>query len=94
MSSLSGRLDNKVAGPLAGLAVPDMTTFLSGPFAAQILGDLGADIIKIEAQARTVHISCAIRRGYHGVLRQGLGLGEQEIEKLLASGSRVCVSPK
>jgi len=33
---------------LAGLKVLDMTMFLSGPFGTQILGDLGAEIFKIE----------------------------------------------
>jgi CoA:oxalate CoA-transferase len=35
-------------GPLKGLRIIDFTLFLSGPFATQILGDLGAEIIKIE----------------------------------------------
>ncbi len=36
------------AGPLHGLMVVDLTRALAGPHAAMMLGDLGADVVKVE----------------------------------------------
>jgi formyl-CoA transferase len=39
---------NTTPGPLAGLRVIEMGTLLAGPFCGQLLGDFGAEVIKVE----------------------------------------------
>ncbi|MFC9239545.1 CaiB/BaiF CoA transferase family protein [Streptomyces decoyicus] len=56
------------SGPLAGLRVLDLATLFAGPLAATLLGDYGAEVIKVEHPQRPDP-----SRG-HGPAKDGIGL--------------------
>ncbi len=51
----------EIGGPLQGYRIIDLTTMISGPFATMMLGDQGAEVIKVEAPERGDHV----RAGRH-----------------------------
>lgn len=62
-------------GPLSGIRVIDCSTILAGPLACQILGDFGAEVVKVEDPARGDGM-----RG-HGLSVDGVGLWWKEIAR-------------
>jgi len=51
-----------MAGPLAGVRVLDMSAVLMGPLATQVLADLGADVVKVEAKDGDITRSIGLGR--------------------------------
>ncbi len=68
MSSTAER-KGPVNGPLAGIRVIDLTSVVFGPYATQIMADMGADVIKVEPPAgdNTRHITVGPVPGMGGI---------------------------
>jgi len=64
-------------GPLAGIRIVDLTSMLSGPWATMILGDQGADVIKVEALDGGDHTRSAGNRR-HGFSASFLNLNRNK----------------
>ncbi len=45
-----------MSGPLRGIRIIDLSSMMSGPWATDILGDQGADVIKVEVPGKGDHV--------------------------------------
>jgi crotonobetainyl-CoA:carnitine CoA-transferase CaiB-like acyl-CoA transferase len=52
MSDRSAAADQRGAGALDGVRVVDLARFIAGPYCAMLLGDMGADVVKVEPPGR------------------------------------------
>jgi crotonobetainyl-CoA:carnitine CoA-transferase CaiB-like acyl-CoA transferase len=69
-----------MGGPLEGVAVVDLSSMLSGPWATSILADQGADVIKVEVLGSGDHVrSLGNRRGGMSSMFLNINRGKRSV---------------
>ncbi|EKN66972.1 Formyl-CoA transferase [Neobacillus bataviensis LMG 21833] len=88
---MEGNTDN---GALAGIRVLDLTRLLPGPYSTLMLGDLGAEIIKVEEKGRGDYTREMLRGIYYSVNRNkksiSLDMKKHEGRQIIWDLAKVC----
>ena len=69
------KLEHDSAGPLAGLRVLDLGTVYAAPITAMLLGDWGADVIKVEHPRGDPARTHGLSKEEHGLWGRRIPLG-------------------
>ena len=85
MSKASQDLAN---GPLTGVRVLDLATMLAGPYAATLMGDMGADVIKIESTFGDDSRHLGPRRGAQRTAFMSLNRNKRDIVVDMTQGGK------
>ncbi len=81
-----------MSGPLTGVRVIDLASMMSGPWAADILGDQGADVIKVEVPGKGDHVrSLPNRSGDMSAMFVNVNRSKRSITLNLKSAEGVAV---
>jgi crotonobetainyl-CoA:carnitine CoA-transferase CaiB-like acyl-CoA transferase len=88
---LSDGSDPKAAladGPLTGIRVLDVATMLAGPYGATLLGDMGADVIKVESTFGDDSRHLGPRRGSQRTAFMSLNRNKRDIVIDMTKGAQ------
>jgi crotonobetainyl-CoA:carnitine CoA-transferase CaiB-like acyl-CoA transferase len=77
--------------PMSGLRVLDLTQILAGPTSGRILGELGAEVVKINAPERRVAVHGVVNRGKQSILLDVQNPAGREVFWKLAETADVIV---
>ena len=75
-------------GPLSGIRVLDIATMLAGPYAATLMGDMGADVIKVESTFGDDSRHLGPRRGDQRTAFMSLNRNKRDIVIDMTQGAK------